>query len=222
MRVPTTAEAGALPASEVVANFGNVSRKSPVSIPDCSANIARSTGARTALPAASSSSQRSRSLSGNARASSSRLDNTFHCSEVNRIRPLSLEPILRSFLWLGGYYTSARASASAPSRSPESRYRGETRSGQRGEQEQPRLLPVAPNRALGNAEGSGDFRFSEAGEIAHLDHAHEALVDALQIRQRIVEPKHLAFGRLDGFDHVGRQRQMQCIGPTPCRAPFPY
>src|SRR6185437_7211434 len=36
--------------------------------------------------------------------------------------------------------------ASAPSRSPESRYRGETRSGQRGEQEQPRLLPVAPNR----------------------------------------------------------------------------
>src|SRR6185503_7394084 len=58
-------------------------------------------------------------------------------------------------------------------------------------QQQTRLLPVAPHGAVGNAERPGNLRFRHAGEVTHLDDAHEPLIVHLQRLDRLVDQHHL-------------------------------
>src|SRR5690606_18020169 len=90
----------------------------------------------------------------------------------------------------------ASSSSSSASSSGESRFQrsGSTASGvrrvlQRGQQEQPRLLPVAADAALGALEQGRDLEFGQAGEVAQLDHLRQARVDRGQAGQGDVEPQ---------------------------------
>src|SRR5687768_10370156 len=62
---------------------------------------------------------------------------------------------------------------------------------QRGEQEQSRLLPVAAHAALGALEQARDLGFGQTGEITHLDHLRELLVDGGEAIERDVETEHV-------------------------------
>jgi len=59
----------------------------------------------------------------------------------------------------------------------------EPRSGtpQRHEQPRARLVPAAPDRALGDAMQLGDFNFAVAAEVAHLDQFSEFGIDGLEL-----------------------------------------
>src|SRR3546814_431437 len=54
---------------------------------------------------------------------------------------------------------------------------------QRRQQEQLGLLPVAADAALGAVEQGGDLHLRQAGEVAQLDHARQALVHRRQLGQ---------------------------------------
>src|SRR5262245_27175226 len=70
-----------------------------------------------------------------------------------------------------------------------------------GEQE-PRLLPIAPHRTVGDVERLGNLLFGHAGEVTHLDDLHHALIEAGELLECLVDTEDLGLAVRDGVADV--------------------
>ena len=84
-------------------------------------------------------------------------------------------------------------------------------------QQQPRLLPVTPDRAIGDSERGGDLGFGHPGEITHFDHLHQSRILVLQRLDGIVDLDDFVFPGAQVFGELRVERQVHGVTAAPLR-----
>src|SRR5207253_4467331 len=90
---------------------------------------------------------------------------------------------------------------------------------QRGGENQPRLLPVALHRALGDAQRFSYFLLAVTTKVAHLRHLGQARVRLLQSLQRLVNTQDRFLVLVDLARQLAGQGQRSQATPAPLWQP---